>query len=326
MTTTIPRRKTRAANVLYDEPGPKARTQIWIWSGVLAVLALVGVYFFVYRPLDAHGQFEWELWAPLLDPSTDEFPQVWNRLGHGWLNTLTAAAGAIAASLVFGTGLAVLRMWLAQTVAASSSRRSAAYLLDATLGWITRLFVEVFRGLPVVITIFFVARGLPELGLDLSARAFLIIGLTLYNMVVIGEIIRAGMANIPRGQGEAAAAIGLSSLQTVWLILLPQSFRIMLPALISQVVVVLKDTSLGFIIGYEEVLRIAGQLIQVLSNPIQVYVVIAVIYILINYTISRIAVLAQRRIARGGRTGDAKPPADPVPGASALSGIDNSQL
>jgi glutamate transport system permease protein len=324
MTTTIPRRKTRAANVLYDEPGPKARAQIWLWSGVLAVLALVGVYFFVYRPLDVHGQFEWELWAPLLDPSTEEFPQVWNRLGHGWLNTLTAAAGAIAASLVFGTGLAVLRMWLAQ--AAGSPSRGAAYFADAILTWITRLFVEVFRGLPVVITIFFVARGLPELGLDLSARAFLIIGLTLYNMVVIGEIIRAGMANIPRGQGEAAAAIGLSGLQTVWLILLPQSFRIMLPALISQVVVVLKDTSLGFIIGYEEVLRIAGQLIQVLSNPIQVYVVIAVIYILINYTISRIAVLAQRRIARGGRTGDAKPPADPVPGASALSGIDSSTL
>jgi glutamate transport system permease protein len=299
-------------SVLYDSPGPRMRRQIWIWSVAFLLRVVAGIYFFVYRPLDAHGQFERDLWAPLLDPSTEEFPQVWNRLGHGWLNTLTAALGAIVASLVLGTALAVLRLWLA-----SFSGNGVAGGVERVLAWITRLFVEVFRGLPVVITIFFVARGLPELGLDLSARAFLIIGLTLYNLVVIGEIIRAGMANLPRGQGEAAAAIGLSGLQTTWLIFLPQAYRIMLPALISQVVVVLKDTSLGFIIGYEEVLRIAGQLIQVLSNPLQVYVVIAIIYILVNYTISRLAVLAQRRVARGRRTGSAVPPPDPVPGASA---------
>jgi len=303
---------TREASVLYDNPGPRTRLFILIGSIVFGILAIVGLYFFVYVPLDENGQFAKELWAPLLDPSNEVFDLVWKRLGEGFKNTLIAAVMAIVSSLVLGTALAVFRFRLhelAHGPRGSTPGRRVQLGLGRLLNLISKIFVEFFRGLPVVITIFFVARALPEYGIDLSSRAFLVIGLTLYNMVVIGEILRSGMANLPRGQKEAADALGLSGLQTVLTILLPQAFRIMLPALISQIVVVLKDTSLGFIIGYEEALRIGGQIIQNLGNPIQVYTVIAVIYISVNYTISRIAVYTQRRIARGRKT----PPGAHIP-------------
>jgi glutamate transport system permease protein len=98
--------------------------------------------------------------------------------------------------------------------------------------------------------------------------------------------------------------MGLSPFQTTRMILLPQAFRIMLPALISQLVVVLKDTSLGFIISYEEVLRVSTQIIQALDepNPIQTYAVVGTIYILVNYALSKLAEYVQRRLARGRKT------------------------
>jgi glutamate transport system permease protein len=163
--------------------------------------------------------------------------------------------------------------------------------------------VEVFRGTPVVITIVFAWLGLPALGIQFDNLLwYLVIGLTVYNSVVIGEILRSGMEGLPGGQGEAAAAIGFSPFQTTRLVLLPQAFRIMLPALISQLVVVLKDTSLGFIIGYEEVLRVSGQAIQILNNPLQMYATVGVIYILINYALSKLAAYTQRRLARARKT------------------------
>jgi glutamate transport system permease protein len=312
----------REASVLYDVPGPRAR-RITMFSSIAAgVLVLWGLYAWVYRPLDELGQFEYALWGPLLDPANESFPLVWQRLAEGFQNTATAAALAIVTSLVLGTALGVLRFRLAdiargprpslRTPGVPVARRLPVvgwYWTERGLGVVSRLFVEFFRGLPVLITIFFTAGLLSEYGVRVEPLYYLVIGLTLYNMVVIGEILRSGMANLPRGQQEAAEALGLSGLQTVVTILLPQSYRVMLPALISQVVVVLKDTSLGFIISYEEVLRVGGQIIQNLNNPIQVYAVIAVIYILVNYLVSRIAVYAQRRIAQGRKT----PPGAVIP-------------
>ncbi|MCO1595974.1 amino acid ABC transporter permease [Micromonospora sp. RHAY321] len=304
--------------VLYDVPGPRQRRITLVSSLVATVLLLVGAYFLIYRPLDAKDQFSMELWGPLVDPSNENFSLVWDRIGLGLKNTLTAAVLAIISSLVIGTALAVLRIQLK-----SLTRRRftglatpVSYLLrglSVLLSAVTRVCVEVFRGLPVVITIFFVARGFPEFGITFDTLWYLVIGLTIYNSVVIAEILRSGMEGLPGGQGEAAAAIGLSPAQTTRMILLPQAFRIMLPALISQLVVVLKDTSLGFIISYEETLNIGKQIIGALGNPIQVYVVIAVLFIAVNYSLSKLAQYVQRRLSRGRKTaataGQTAPPA-----------------
>ncbi|MFG2008147.1 amino acid ABC transporter permease [Micromonospora sp. NPDC048868] len=294
-------------SVLYDVPGPRQRRLTLIGSVVATVLLLAAAYLLVYRPLDDKGQFSMELWGPLIDPSNENFSLVWDRIGLGFKNTLTAAALAIVSSLVVGTLLAVLRIQLKSLTQRRFTGLATplAYLLrglSTLLSAVTRVCVEVFRGLPVVITIFFVARGFPEFGVSFDTLWYLVIGLTIYNSVVIAEILRSGMEGLPGGQAEAAAAIGLSPAQTTRMILLPQAFRIMLPALISQLVVVLKDTSLGFIISYEETLNIGKQIIGVLDNPIQVYVVIAVMFIVVNYALSKLAQYVQHRLSRGRKT------------------------
>ena len=294
--------------VLYDIPGPRAR-RVTLIASVLATMAvLAAAYLFVYRPLADKGEFSMEKWGPLVDPGHESFALLWGRIGDGFRATLIAAGLAIVTSLVIGTLLAVLRVQLK----ALGRRRFAAFptpvawalrALSAGLRGLTRFCVEVFRGTPVVITIVFAWLGLPALGIQFDNLLwYLVIGLTVYNSVVIGEILRSGMEGLPGGQGEAAAAIGFSPFQTTRLVLLPQAFRIMLPALISQLVVVLKDTSLGFIIGYEEVLRVSGQAIQILNNPIQMYATVGVIYILINYALSKLAAYTQRRLARARKT------------------------
>lgn len=309
-------------SVLYDVPGPRQRRLTLIVSILATVAVAVGAYYLIYLPLDEKGQFSMELWGPLIDPTNENFGQVWERIWVGIENTLTAAVLAIVASLIIGTLLAVLRLQLKSLAGRRYAGLSApaAYLLRALgsgLAVLTRVCVEVFRGLPVVITIFFVARGLPEFGITLETVWYLVIGLTVYNGVVIAEILRSGMEGLPFGQREAAVAIGLSPFQTTTLILLPQSFRIMLPALISQLVVVLKDTSLGFIISYEETLNIGKQIIGVLSNPIQVYFVIGVLFILVNYSLSKLAQYVQKRLARGRKS--AAPPAQNPPPAALVS-------
>jgi glutamate transport system permease protein len=309
---------SREQSVLYDAPGPRARRLTIILSVAAALAVAAVVYFFVYRPLDEQGQFSMEKWGPLIDPGNENFTLLWDRIRDGFVMTLTAAGLAIATSLVFGTALAVLRVQLKalrnrQFASAGGVGSTVLRVLTWVLNAITRFCVEVFRGTPVVITLVFVWLGLPVMGIDFdNVLWFLVIGLTIYNMVVIAEILRSGMEGLPGGQSEAANALGLTSFQATRMILLPQAFRIMLPALISQLVVVLKDTSLGFIISYEEILRVTGQVIQVLNNPIQMYAVIGAIYIVINYALSKVAVYAQHRLARGRKT-----PAAPVEGAPA---------
>lgn len=305
--------------VLYDVPGPRARSRTTIATVVAAVLLAFTLYWFGYRPLASAGELSMDKWGPLVDPGHDNFAAVWRRIGEGFRATLLAALFAIVSSLLFGTFLAVLRMQL-KALRGRRFRglgRMVAVLLralGALLGVATRVFVEVFRGIPVVLTIFFTWRVLPEFGLrpptvplgfvELPSLLWtLVIGLTLYNGVVIGEILRSGMEGLPGGQREAAQAIGLTSLQTTTRILLPQAYRVMLPALISQLVVVLKDTALGFIILYPEVMRVANLAADALRprNPIQLYAVVGTIFIVVNYTLSRLALYLERRLARGRR-------------------------
>ncbi|HEX6499567.1 MAG TPA: amino acid ABC transporter permease [Micromonosporaceae bacterium] len=297
---------------MYDAPGPRTRRRTLIASIVAGIVVVALFLLLVIRPLANRGQFSMTLWGPIIDPSNQYFSLLWQRLGEGFQGTLIAAALAISASLICGVLLAVLRIQLL------AWRRRRYTGLATPIGWlvrglilvlnaVTRFAVEVFRGLPVVITIFFVGRGLPEFGVDWPVLWYLVIGLTIYNMVVIAEILRSGMTGLPIGQREAADSLGLTPFQTTRLILLPQAFRIMLPALISQLVVVLKDTSLGFIISYEDLLNSAKLAVQVLNNPIQMYFTVGVIYIVVNYSLSKLAVYVQRRLERGRRAGQAQP-------------------
>jgi glutamate transport system permease protein len=275
--------------VLYDAPGPRARRRALIGTVIatVGILALIGV---VLKRLNDQGQFSMELWGPLIDPSNESFEAVWRLIGKGLVATLQAAGLAIVFSLALGTVLGTLR------------------LLVSPVARIPLVgFIELFRGLPVVITIFYVWQVLPEIGVDVSPLPgdnglwYVVIGLTLYNSVILAEILRSGVNSLPRGQGEAALAIGMTPLQSMITVQLPQAFRTMLPALISQLVVILKDTSLAAVLGlYVELLRRGNIIALNLDNPIQTLTVVGLIFILMNYGLSRLAVFVERTLARRG--------------------------
>lgn len=278
-------------SVLYDAPGPRARRRSRIISVVALVViaALVGVV--VWR-LYEQDQFEYELWGPLIDPTHEVFGAVWSLLGVGLRNTILAAVLSIATSLVLGTLLGVGRMMLGRW-----GRMPIVGLL------------ELFRGLPVILSIFFADRVLRDLGVNLNSWPgpqglwIVVLGLTAYNGVIIAEIIRSGVASLPRGQREAGLAIGMTPSQVMRAVQLPQAFRIMLPALISQLVVIVKDTSLAAILGiYAETLRQARLISLNLDNPIQMFTIAALMFILLNYGLSRLAIWVEKRLSRAERS------------------------
>jgi glutamate transport system permease protein len=262
--------------VLYDVQGPQARKRVLIGSlvGVVLLAALLAV---VVQRLAANGQFDAELYEPFW-----EQPALYDRLLEGLKGTLTAAAYALVLASVLGVLLAFGRL-----------SRSAFVRVPSVA------VIELFRALPLLLVIlgFFLAWPI-VVGSRLDPLYALVIGLTLYNGAVIAEIVRAGIQSLPRGQNEAAMSIGLRRGQTLRLVLLPQAVRIMLPALISQLVVLLKDTSLGFVIGYLELLRSAQQVVQVLDNPLQLFTFVALIYVLINLSLSYLATVVERRQRR----------------------------
>lgn len=280
--------------VLYDIPGPKARRRYLILTLLVTVL-LLGVAYLVVQRLADRGQFEGDLWAPLYNPAHEDFVDVWEFLWRGLQATLATAAVAIVASLIVGTALGSARMLLGTSPGGRALRIPLVVL------------IELFRGLPVVVTMFLTWAFFRYIGFRLTFLPgeellwYVAIGLTLYNSVIIAEILRAGVASLPRGQGEAARAIGMTEGMAMRLILLPQAFRIMLPALISQLVVILKDTSLGAFIGYLELLNRSQRLAQQFDNPLQTLLTVALIFILINYALSRLAVWTERRLSRSGQ-------------------------
>jgi len=284
-------------SVLFDIPGPLARRRhrIGTFVGGLVVLALVGLA--LWR-LAVNGQLEAERWAVLFDANSG-VPQAF---GTALVNTLKVAAVGMVAATVLGALLAVGRLsdhrWLRVPVT---------------------FVIEFFRAVPLLILILFCLLYLPTVGLHVGPFGALAIGLTLYNMAVLAEIFRAGILSVDRGQREAASALGMRKSQVMLLVLLPQAVRRMLPVLIAQLVVLLKDSSLGFIVGYFELLRSARSLVEFYNSrfgdlyTFQLYVAAGVIYIVVNLLLSALARYVERRTRRNTKvaaTTDVELPAD----------------
>ena len=284
--------------VLYDAPGPKAIARNRM-TGVIGTLVLAGIVGFVLYRFIATGQFEPRLWSWI----TYKVIQI-SLLSALWA-TLQAFLLAAVLSLLFGAVFAAGRL----SEHAWVSRPSTA-------------IVEFFRAVPLVVLIFIIYFGMSRsLGLTVSTFTALVAGLMLYNGSVLAEVFRAGVNALPRGQREAAYALGMRKTQVMTNVLLPQALRNMLPTIISQLVVVLKDTALGFLILYPELLyqaRTLGSQGQLGSPILQVALVIAVLYIAMCLLLSMLANYLERRTrrtARGARPGPAAP-ADPELGVA----------
>jgi glutamate transport system permease protein len=270
-----------SGSVLFDAPGPRAQIRNRVITAVTVVVTAV-VLWVAYSRLEAKGQLEPEKWKPFLTVN------LWKTyLLPGIQGTLTAAAVSIALALALGFLFGVGRL---------SAR--------PVIRWPSAVAVEFFRAVPVLIMMIFAYFLYAQYDVFPSkhlALAGVITGLTLYNAAVIAEIVRAGVNALPRGQSEAASALGLSWAQTMRSILLPQAITSMLPVLISQLVVVLKDTAIGYQITFLEMVRQGTNVGAAYSNYIPALIVIAILMITVNFTLSHCATWLERRLRRSRR-------------------------
>jgi glutamate transport system permease protein len=266
------------ASVLFDAPGPKARRR-YVVIAVFGTLVILALLYLLVSALAAKGQFTAAKWSPFLDPVT------WTSyLLPGLRATLIAAFFSIILAIVGGILLGMGR--LSQTTVVRT---------------VCGIFVEFFRAVPVLMMMLFAYYvflfGIGVSG-DILPLLGVVAGLTFYNSCVIAELIRSGVGSLPKGQQEAALAIGLTPFAALRLVLLPQAITMMLPSIVSQLVVVLKDSALGFLILYPELVRSGQTLASLEGNIIPTFIVIAAIFILINYLLTRLARYLERRLQR----------------------------
>jgi glutamate transport system permease protein len=265
--------------VLGDDLGPRAQRFTRVVSGASLIVIAVVVYVAVAR-FRSRGQLNANKWDWFSNASVQRF------LLQGLRATLQVAAVAMVMALAVGALLALGR------IAPQRAVRSVA-----------SVWVEFFRAMPLLLLILFLGIFFPKYGVRLGAFWFLAIALTAYNGAVLAEVFRAGIQSLERGQTDAAYALGMGWWQTMGFVVLPQAVRRMVPAMVSQLVTLLKDSSLGFVLPYEELLRrarILGESFQFHQPTLQALIYAAALYITVNYTLSRVAgrlEVRQRRVA-----------------------------
>lgn len=270
------------SSVLYDAPGPRAKRRNVLLS-VVFVLLLGLLLWWVWQKMDDKGQLKWDLWQPF---TTSEAWTTYLLPGLG--NTLKAAALSMVIALPLGAVFGIARM--------------------SDHAWIripAGAVVEFFRAIPVLLLMLFAMEFYvrsTDVSSDERPLYAVITGLVLYNASVLAEVVRAGVLALPRGQTEAAYAVGLRKGQTMTGILLPQAVTVMLPAIVSQLVVIVKDTALGGVmLQFTDLLNARGTLAANYANVIPSFIVVAIIFILLNLALTTFASWLERRLRRSKR-------------------------
>ena len=267
--------------VLFDAPGPRTR-RLNTTLSVVSVLVLLGLLAFIVWKFQDAGQLDVAKWAPF------SYAVIQRTLLAGMWATIKVAIVATVLALVVGVAFALLRLAPQRAISLPST-----------------IVLEIFRGVPVLLLIF---ATFLLFGNDIGSFWSVVIGLTLYNGMVIAEIMRAGILAVPTGQREAAMSIGLRGSQTMRLVLMPQAFRAMMPTLIAQVVVLLKDSALGFIVTYQDLLYQVNAIGRSYNNLLPTFIVGAVLFIIINMVVAGLARYLEKRMSRktAASTGPAK--------------------
>lgn len=268
-----------ATQELFDVPGPRGRRRSAV-GGTLTIAIVLAVLGFIVYQLAVSGQFSAQKWQIFT------FPLVQQEIFRTTLSTLSAFGSGAALGLVLGCILLLGRI--------STNR-----WVSTVFTWLT----EAFRGVPLLVLMMLMYYGLPVLGANfMTPYLAVVLSLMIYNGAVFAEIFRAGLNSLPPGQSEAGYAIGLTRMQVLTFILAPQAIRNMLPTIISQLVVALKDTALGFMVTYPELLYLAkfyGTQIQYGSPIIPAALVMGSIYVVLCLILSFVAVRVERWSSRG---------------------------
>ncbi|MHC5906045.1 amino acid ABC transporter permease [Streptomyces sp. S6] len=269
------------SSVLFDAQGPRAKRRNTLITGVFLVVC-AGLLWWVYSSLSDKGQLDWEKWKPFTGT------EAWTTyILPGLKNTLIAAALAMVIALPLGAVLGIARM--------------------SDHAWVrvpAGVIVEFFRAIPVLILMIFGVALYSEysnVSTDDRPLYAVVTGLVLYNASVLAEIVRAGILALPKGQTEAAHAIGLRKTQTMTSVLLPQAVTTMLPAIVSQLVVVVKDTALGgAVLTFPDLMAAANTMSGYYgANTIASFTVVAVLFIAVNFSLTSFASWLEGRLRRG---------------------------
>lgn len=257
-------------DILFGAPTPRARTLTRVASGVAAGVLLLLAAGIVLR-FHSAGQLDARYWKFFAWPTT------WAFLAKGLLGTLASAA--MAAVIALSLGLVLLAGRLART---------------RLVRWPAVAAIEFLRGTPTLLLIYVCFLVLPSVGVKLSTYWMLTLPIGLSTAAVVAEVYRSGVLAVPRGQTDAARSLGMTETQVFFAIVFPQALRYIVPALVAQLVIVVKDTTFGYVVTYGELMQNARVLIANYHSLVPVYLVVAALYCLVNYAISR----ASRRLGR----------------------------
>ncbi|MCC8103016.1 MAG: amino acid ABC transporter permease [Clostridiales bacterium] len=253
-------------DAIYEPPGPKTRKVIAVVTAVslIGLAVLIGM---VIRQFAVNGQLDAKYWALFTRYTT------WRFLGRGLVGTLQVALGAGAVAFALGMVMMLGRI--------------SRYMV---LRGISRALIEFTRGVPTLLFIYFFFLIVPQFGLKLPAYWKITAPVAISASGVVAEVLRSGVNAVPKGQSEAALSLGMRDGSVFFRIVFPQALRYVIPALISELVIVLKDTTFAYVVNYADLMQNAKVLISNYDALLSVYLVAAVIYILINYALNKISV------------------------------------
>ena len=264
-------KQTSIRDLLYETPGPAARKKIRVWTGV-ALAAIAALIALIVRQFAETGQLAERYWSFFAKATT------WRFLGQGLLTTLEAALTG--AAIAFALGFTLMRGKL---------RR------NRILCGISTALIEFTRGVPTLLFIYFFFLVVPQMGWKLSAFWKITLPCAISACGVVAEALRAGVNAVPKGQTEAALSLGMTETRLFYRVVSPQAIRFVIPSLIAELVIVLKDTTFAYVVTCADLMQNAKVLISNYDAMLSVYLVVAVIYILINYLLNKLSdVLAVR--------------------------------
>lgn len=262
---------TSIRDALYEAPGPKTRRFIRIATAVsLTALALLIAY--VIRKFAINGQLDARYWSLFTRYTT------WRFLGYGLAGTLAAALTA--GIITFLTGLLLML-----------GRLSGSKIIRG----ISTALIEFSRGVPTLLFIYFFLLVVPQFGIKLPALWKIAMPVAISAVGMVSETLRSGVNAVPKGQTEAALSLGMRKWSVFFKIVFPQALRYVIPSMISELVIVLKDTTFAYVVSYADLMQNARVLISNYDALLSVYLVVAVIYILINYLLNKASVAVARR-------------------------------
>ncbi|MBP5192648.1 MAG: amino acid ABC transporter permease [Eubacterium sp.] len=257
---------------LYEAPGPKTRRITAVVTFISLVLLLL-LLFITIKRFEENGQLDGKYWSFFLKSTT------WIFLGKGLAGTLVASI--LGGAMAFAGGFLMML------------GRIGRFRIIRV---ISTALIEFTRGVPTLLFIYFFFLIAPQFGIKLPILLKIAVPIAISASGVVAETLRGGVNAVPRGQREAALSLGMTESKVFYKIIFPQAMRYVIPALITELVIVVKDSTFAYVVNYPDLMQNAKILISNYDAMLQVYLVVAVIYILINFVLNKISEkIAERR-------------------------------